>query len=411
MGLGSDYKLIDKRAQPDPELEDGALKEGVYWTIGAAIKDGGGTIVLLPDVYEETLLLESGEKIMSLAAAKELLEGEAGEDLPTQSGDGTAIILGVSFHTITLLGDAELTGITIQQRGPGNWFAVVCASGSPTLAKCDIDGATSSCVGITAEGAEPTLVECKIHGSFTGAGVCAFGGARGTLDTCKIYSNKFSGIEVSGENTELTIKLCEIHANRRDGVLVYEGAKATLEGNTLARNYHCGLEVRDKAIVSATANTMESNDFGVVVARTGICNLTENTISRNFITGVEISKAPQSEDGEDELPPPSEITGNKISCNLESGLKIWYQGAAKLDKNTIEANLEPIALTPRSRRHIDMGEREEVSLSCLSLLSLSALSRSALSLLSLSFLSLALPSLSLSPPPPPTPRYLVFAIL
>lgn len=169
MGMGSDYKLVDRRARPDPESEEGALKEGVYRTIGAAVKDGGGTIVLLPDVYEETLLLEGGEKLMSLAAARAALEGDAGEDLP--AGEGTATILGVSFHTITLLGEASLVGVTVQQRGPGNWFAVVCAGGSPSLEGCDIDGATSSCVGLTAEGAEPTFVDCKMHGSFTGA-VC-----------------------------------------------------------------------------------------------------------------------------------------------------------------------------------------------------------------------------------------------
>ena len=109
MGLGSDYKLVDRQAQPDPDSEEGELKAGVYKTIGAAIKDGGGIIVLLPDVYQETLLLES-EKIMGLAAAKEALEGEAGEDLPALTGDGAATILGVSFHTVTLLGDAELSG-------------------------------------------------------------------------------------------------------------------------------------------------------------------------------------------------------------------------------------------------------------------------------------------------------------
>jgi hypothetical protein len=171
MGLGSDYKLVDRRAKPDPASEDGALKAGVYKTIGAAVKDGGGAIVLLPDVYEETLLLEGGEKIMSLDVARQSL-AEAGEDLPAGGGDATVTILGVSFHTITLLGEASIVGVTVQQRGPGSWFAVVCAGGNPSLERCDIDGATNSCVGITAEGAEPTFVDCKIHGSFTGA-VCS----------------------------------------------------------------------------------------------------------------------------------------------------------------------------------------------------------------------------------------------
>lgn len=95
-----------------------------------------------------------------------------------------------------------------------------------------------------------------------------------------------------------------------------------------------------------------------MAARTGTCNLTENSICGNRITGVELSKADHSAEGEDP-PPTCEIVGNKINCNLESGLKIWYQGAAKLEKNTIEANLERILITPRSRRHVEMGERDE----------------------------------------------------
>ena len=227
MGLGSDYKLVDRRAQPDPEAGDGSLKNGIYRTIGAAVKDGGGVIVLLPDVYEESLLLEAGEKIVALSAAREMLEGDAGDDLPSVAGDGNATILGVSFHTVTLLGEAELVGVTVQQRGPGSWFAVACAGGTASVKKCNIDGATSSCVGITAEGAEPTFVDCQIHGSFTGAGVCAFDGAKATLEKCEIYNNKFSGVEISGANTDVTLKECVVHSNRRDGVLVTDGARST----------------------------------------------------------------------------------------------------------------------------------------------------------------------------------------
>jgi len=157
----------------------------------------------------------------------------------------------------------------------------------------------------------------------TPQGVCAFAGGKGTFEKCEIYNNKFSGVEVSGENTEVTLKECVIHGNRRDGVLVWDMAKCTLEGSQLRRNYHSGLEVRDKASATATGNAIESNDFGVVVARAGVCSLAGNTICGNFITGVELSKADLGEEGEER--PPCELTDNTINCNLESGLKIWYQ--------------------------------------------------------------------------------------
>lgn len=37
MGLGSDYKLVDAYAKPDPESEDGSVPSGVFKTISAGI--------------------------------------------------------------------------------------------------------------------------------------------------------------------------------------------------------------------------------------------------------------------------------------------------------------------------------------------------------------------------------------
>ena len=165
--------------------------------------------------------------------------------------------------------------------------------------------------------------DCTLARANTPQGVCAFAGGKGTFEKCEIYNNKFSGVEVSGENTEVTLKECVIHGNRRDGVLVCDLAKCTLEGSQVRRNYHSGLEVRDKASATATGNTIESNDFGVVVARAGVCNLAGNAICGNFITGVELSKADLGEEGDER--PLCELTDNKINCNLECGLKIWYQ--------------------------------------------------------------------------------------
>lgn len=354
MGLGSDYKLIDVNAKPDPESEDGSLPAGVYTTIAAAVSDGGGTIVLLPGVYEECLLIENGEKIMSARAAKEAL-GDGAEDLPETDAEVDAVISGTSFHTISFLGEGELEDVTIRQSGPGKWFAVLCTGGgAPTLTSCKVDGATSSCVAVT-EGASPTLAKCVISGSHAGAGVCVFGGGKAVLTECEIRDNAKSGVECTGEESEVTMENNNVFKNRGDGVLIMEQAKGTLTTNNIHNNYHCGVEVRDQGGVTATENTLNSNNFGVMIARTSSGTLENNKICGNFITGVEISRC-DYELEEEELP---QITNNVISNNLESGLKLWHRAAATLSANTIEGNLEEVKITPRSRRHTRFGEAEE----------------------------------------------------
>ena len=64
--------LPDARPADRP-LVCGSFPSGAALTgrfLCAAINDGGGTIVLKPGVYEEPLLLEKGEKIVSLRSAR-----------------------------------------------------------------------------------------------------------------------------------------------------------------------------------------------------------------------------------------------------------------------------------------------------------------------------------------------------
>jgi hypothetical protein len=58
----------------------------------AAISDGGGTIVLKPGVYEEPLLLENGEKIVSLRSARVRSHSSTSNPLQLISGSGTVVI-------------------------------------------------------------------------------------------------------------------------------------------------------------------------------------------------------------------------------------------------------------------------------------------------------------------------------
>eukprot|EP00960_Hanusia_phi_P017966 528090-Hanusia_phi.AAC.2 len=355
MVLGATYKLVDPKFIP-PTDEEEAAPEGIYTTIGQALRAGEGTIVIMPGVYEETLMLSDGNRLLSLSSARELLEGEEDLPSPSEGQQEEVVIVGMSFHTISIFGSAEVTGVTIRQRGPGSWFAVLCCSGASKLERCDVDGATNSCVGIVGD-ATPTLSECRIHGSFTACGICAFDGGQGTVNKCRIFSNALSGVEVAGEGSEITLQENEISSNRRDGVLVLSSGSCKLMENKILRNFHCGIEVREKGIVTASDNHVKSNNYGVLVCKQGKCKLENNQIAGNFLTGVEISECGEEEEGEGGGVP--ELTSNTISCNLESGLKIWYRGGAKLEKNTLNCNMEEVSISPRSKKRSELGEMAE----------------------------------------------------
>ena len=363
MPLGVDYKLVDLAARPEPApepAEEGEpavpeLPAGVYNSIRQAINDGGGTIVLKPGVYEESVLLEKGERIVSLRSARELL-GDAGDDLPLSSEEqGPAEVRAYCFHAVSMMGDAELLDVTVQQRGPGRWFAVLCAEGAPKLTKCEVACATSSCIGVCG-GAEPIIAGCTVHGSEFGNGIAVFDQGKGTVSECEIFGNAHSGVDVDGDGSELTLERCNISRNRGDGILIRSQGKVTATENKVYNNFHGGIELRDNAKVEARENEISGNNFGVIISKGSTAALEGNKICRNYVTGVEVSRSPAVTDE----CPVTLLQDNLIECNLESGVKVWYQGAAKLDSNKVQANLQEMQISPRSRRGVTYEMPEEV---------------------------------------------------
>uniref|UniRef100_A0A7S0MH22 Right handed beta helix domain-containing protein n=1 Tax=Cryptomonas curvata TaxID=233186 RepID=A0A7S0MH22_9CRYP len=228
-----------------------------------------------------------------------------------------------------------------------------CFQGSPKISNCDCSGATSSVVGICG-GATPMLTGCKIHGSIHGCGVCVFQGGKGELSENEIYQNAMSGVEIFGEETEIEVRANRIHSNRGDGVLVYDSGKCTLTSNTVEKNFHAGVEVRDKGLVTAQENSVARNNFGFIIARHASAMLEANRVIGNFITGVEVSRRNREEGSVRTV-----LRRNDIRYNLESGVKLWYDSNPRLDGNVVAANLEPLSMTPRSRKRVSMGPEPE----------------------------------------------------
>lgn len=67
--------------------------------------------MITPGDHSATLLLESGEQLIGLKAAREVLAESGGEDLPPpkpeHGPEEESIITGTSFHTISVSDDRD----------------------------------------------------------------------------------------------------------------------------------------------------------------------------------------------------------------------------------------------------------------------------------------------------------------
>lgn len=95
----------------------------------------------------------------------------------------------------------------------------------------------------------------QIQRSFAGCGVCIFDGGLGTYEENIICNNFFSGMEIGGEETNVTVGKNEIYSNHGDGVLLFDGSTCVLTANKIYRNWHCGVEVKDGAKLTAEENS------------------------------------------------------------------------------------------------------------------------------------------------------------
>jgi parallel beta-helix repeat protein len=143
----------------------------------------------------------------------------------------------------------------------GNAFWCVAADDGATLSlelcdlTCECDDAV---VAIGDAGTAATISGCCIHdGKETG--VVIREGASATLENNNIHSNKESGVHVQDEGSEAMLRGNRIHDGKEEGVGICDGASATLENNTITDNDFQGVIIENHATATLIGNTIKGN--------------------------------------------------------------------------------------------------------------------------------------------------------
>ena len=123
-----------------------------------------------------------------------------------------------------------LRGLTIRHSSPsiaGNYAILVRSAGGLTLERCDVSSTTGSGLGV--EGGTATAVQCK-------------------LTNCRRHGAALYGDLLGAVAGGSVLEDCTITGNKEEGVILRDGADASLLGCTIAQNGGIGILAVDSSL-------------------------------------------------------------------------------------------------------------------------------------------------------------------
>jgi parallel beta-helix repeat protein len=147
------------------------------------------------------------------------------------------------------------------------------------------------------------------------------------LEDCHIESDSLAGIAVHGTKTDPVIRNNRISRCLKSGVVVFDGARATLEKNDIAENNAFGVVIRDGANPVLRSNLIHGNELGGVSVDGGMGRIEDNTISDNRGEGVLVANEANPD-----------LQRNKIFGNGRAGIYVYDRGASTVCDNKIFDN-------------------------------------------------------------------------
>ncbi|MBI2923895.1 MAG: protein kinase [Planctomycetes bacterium] len=202
---------------------------GAFRTIGegvAAAADGG-TVLVGPGTYEETLVVTRPVVVEA--------DGPA----------GTVLVQSAGPVCVSLEGGATLRGLAIRNlagKETTQCGAVALRGGACRLERCDIAAQQGVGVLVLEGGGKPVLWKCRIHTTkLFGVYFGAQGG--GTMEGCEVYRTGSTGIMVGSKHVRL--RGCRIHDTLAGaGIELDHHGATTLEACEIRKCAGSGLAIR-----------------------------------------------------------------------------------------------------------------------------------------------------------------------
>ncbi len=274
-----------------------------YPTLAAAVEAAapGDTVALAPGTYPQT---------PKLTIAKPLqIQGEAAESTIIQTVEDKDDLL-----TVDGVDGFRMEGVTVEYTGPR-----------------PADGRTAFPSLLYVLGGRVEVVNCTFRNS-AGFGVLLKKGANGIIRHCRAENNVTIGIYAKEAGTAATITDSDAVKNSGLGIMAYEGAVATIEGNRCSENGENGITItkcpHGENIVRN--NTCDKNRKNGIRASINSKVLFDQNICReNAECGVAIDTGSSGT-----------VSGNTCSGNRQGIGVSSFGTAATVEKNTCSGNTE-----------------------------------------------------------------------
>jgi F-box protein 11 len=204
---------------------------GHFTTIEQALRiaQPGALIEVRAGVYRESLVLETPVEIVGSPRAEDVvLEGVVGPALTLCRSE-------ITVRDMTLLAHPSAQG--------DDHFAVLVTEGSPTLEDCYISSSSLAGLAIIGPSANPQIRRCKIlNGQH--AGIIVSEGALATIEHCDIYGNMSAGVEIQRQANPI-LRRCTIRDGRDVGIFVLDHGQGVIEDCEITRNALMGVAIKE----------------------------------------------------------------------------------------------------------------------------------------------------------------------
>lgn len=236
------------------------LGRGQFTSIGRALQAArpGDRILVGPGRYLEGLLIDRPVEIVG--------DGARGE----------VVIESADADCVTLLCDyAVVRHLTLRGRGGAKnqqCSAIDVARGRLVVEDCDIT--SEGLAGIAIHGAKthPVVRRCRIHDGAQ-AGVMVYDGAEATIEDCELAGNA-AGLVVTG-GAQPVLRGCRIHGGKT-GVYAYGGGAGLIEDCTIFGHSAAEVQIRQGANpLLRRCKIRDGQAFGVYVYEEGLGRLEE----------------------------------------------------------------------------------------------------------------------------------------
>lgn len=243
-------------------------------------------------------------------------DGQLGDVLIEAVGANVALVQTTS---------GRLVNLRLKQNGGGNWFGVDVTQGSLVVDRCDITSESSACIAIH-NAANPTLRGNRIHGGKRN-GVVVYEQGRGTLEDNDIFGNTHPGVIITTGGDPM-LRGNRIRDGGWQGVLVSEQGRGVLENNEIYGNMGCGVEINSCGDPTLGCNRICHNKTnGVHIRDKGRGSLNDNDIFENALNGVVIRMGSNPT-----------LRRNRIHENQKGGVEVWTRRKTTLEDNDISGN-------------------------------------------------------------------------